>query len=190
MLGVNPRTIRAYHDDAAQGAQDEGHWKMTFQKKEEPLPIRGRRHHPERSSTLMRFPMRSDGYIHGYPHGHVHGHPHGDAHQIEGKQARRFMYMNRTQHLQRPSAQEQQPECRGKSRKAGVASDVIVATITRPAMRTALLGRPRPHGRLRLQTARAACATTVFHLCARGVTLVSTLLWRCCFGDLRAAARA
>lgn len=32
---------------------------MTFQKKEEPLPIRGRRHHPERSSTLMRFPMRS-----------------------------------------------------------------------------------------------------------------------------------
>ena len=26
---------------------------MTFQKKEEPLPIRGRRHHPERSSTLM-----------------------------------------------------------------------------------------------------------------------------------------
>ena len=34
---------------------------MTFQKKEEPLPIRGRRHHPERSSTLMRFPMRSYG---------------------------------------------------------------------------------------------------------------------------------
>ena len=94
--------------------------KMTFQKKEEPLPIRGRRHHPERSSTLMRFPMRSYGYVHGYPHGHVHrhphgyvhGHPHGDAHQIEGKQARRFMYMNRTQHLPRPSAQEQQPECR------------------------------------------------------------------------------
>ena len=28
---------------------------MTFQKKEEPLPIRGRRHHPERSSTLMRL---------------------------------------------------------------------------------------------------------------------------------------
>ena len=43
---------------------------MTFQKKEEPLPIRGRRHHPERSSTLMRFPMRSYGYIHGHPHGH------------------------------------------------------------------------------------------------------------------------
>ena len=37
---------------------------------------------------------------------------HGDAHQIEGKQARRFMYMNRTQHLPRPAAQEQQPECR------------------------------------------------------------------------------
>ena len=43
------------------------------------------------------------------------------------------MYMNRTQHLQRPSALEQQPECRKpmtgnaprKSRKAGVASDVI-----------------------------------------------------------------
>ena len=77
---------------------------MTFQKKEEPLPIRGRRHHPERSSTLMRFPMRSYGYIHGHPHGHVHrhphgyvhghphgyvhGHPHGDAHQIEGKRDR------------------------------------------------------------------------------------------------------
>ena len=127
---------------------------MTFQKKEEPLPIRGRRHHPERSSTLMRFPMRSYGYVHGYPHGHVHrhphgyvhghphgdahGHPHGDAHQIEGKQARRFMYMNRTQHLQRPSALEQQPECRRpmtgnaprKSRKAGVASDVIGYPIT------------------------------------------------------------
>ena len=69
---------------------------MTFQKKEEPLPIRGRRHHPERSSTLMRFPMRSYGYVHGHPHGHVHGHPHGyvhghphgDAHQIEGKRDR------------------------------------------------------------------------------------------------------
>ena len=52
------------------------------------------------------------GHVYGHPHGYVHGHPHGDAHQIEGKQARRFMYMNRTQHLQRPSAQEQQPECR------------------------------------------------------------------------------
>ena len=30
---------------------------MTFQKKEEPLPIRGRRHHPERSSTLMDIHM-------------------------------------------------------------------------------------------------------------------------------------
>ena len=47
-------------------------------------------------STLMRFPMRSDGYIHGYPHVDAHGYPHVDAHQIEGKQARRFMYMNRT----------------------------------------------------------------------------------------------
>lgn len=48
------------------------------------------------------------------------------------------MYMNRTQHLQRPSALEQQPECRRpmtgnaprKSRKAGVASDVISWNIT------------------------------------------------------------
>ena len=77
---------------------------MTFQKKEEPLPIRGRRHHPERSSTLMRFPMRSYGYIHGHPHGYIH--------QIEGKQARRFMYMNRARSLPRPTALKQQPECR------------------------------------------------------------------------------
>ena len=134
----------------------------------------------------------------GYLDGHLDGHPHGDAHQIEGKQARRFMYMNRTQHLQRPSALEQQPECRRpmtgnaprKSRKAGVASDVNVYTFARFAVRIGLPGRPVPHGRRSLQTARAACATTVFHLCDRGVTLVSTLLWRCCFGDLRAAARA
>ena len=113
------------NDDAAQGAQDEGCGKMTFQKKEEPLPIRGRRHHPERSSTLMRFPMRSYGYVHGHPHGHVyghphgyvHGHPHGDAHQIEGKQARRFMYMNRARSLPRPTALKQQPECRRPMRK-------------------------------------------------------------------------
>ena len=78
----------------------------------------------------------------------------------------------------------------GRSSKAGVASDVIGYPITRFAVRIGLPGRPVPHGRLRLQTARAACATTVFHLCDRGVTLVSTLLWRCCFGDLRAAARA
>lgn len=39
---------------------------------------------------------------------------------------------------------------------AGVASDVIVATITRFAVRIGLTGRPVPHGRLRLQTARAA----------------------------------
>ena len=85
--------------------------------------------------------------------------------------------------------------CRAKSLPIneidmGVASDVNVYTFTRFAPRIGLLGRPRPHGRLRLQTARAACATTVFHLCDRGVTLVSTLFWRCCFGDLRAAARA
>ena len=117
---LSPLTDASIRDDAAQGAQDEGHWKMTFQKKEEPLPIRGRRRHPERSSTLMRFPMRSDGYIHGYPHvdahgyPHVdaHGYPHVDAHQIEGKQARRFMYMNRARSLPRPAALEQQPECR------------------------------------------------------------------------------
>ena len=145
-------------------------------------------------TSPWRCPWTPYGYLDGY----LDGHPHGDAHQIEGKQARRFMYMNRTQHLQRPSALEQQPECRRpmtgnaprKSRKAGVASDVIVATITRFAVRIGLPGRPRPHGRLRLQTAHTACATTVFHLCDRGVTLVSTLLWRCCFGDLRAAARA
>ena len=72
----------------------------------------------------------------------------------------------------------------------GVASDVNVYTFARFAVRIGLPGRPVPHGRRSLQTARAACATTVFHLCDRGVTLVSTLLWRCCFGDLRAAARA
>ncbi len=101
---------------------------MTFQKKEEPLSIRGRRHGPEQSSTLMRFPMRSYGYVHGYPHGHVHN-IHMDmfmdihmdmsmdihmenAQQIEGKQARRFMYMNRARSLPRPTALKQQPECR------------------------------------------------------------------------------
>ena len=119
-LPAHGREHPRQRDDAAQGAQDEGCGKMTFQKKEEPLPIRGRRHHPERSSTLMRFPMRSYGYVHGHPHGHVHrhphgyvhGHPHGDAHQIEGKQARRFMYMNRARSLPRPTALKQQPECR------------------------------------------------------------------------------
>ena len=30
----------------------------------------------------------------------------------EGKQARRFMYMNRARSLPRPAALEQQPECR------------------------------------------------------------------------------
>ena len=38
--------------------------------------------------------------------------PYGYAHQIEGKQARRFMYMNRARSLPRPAALEQQPECR------------------------------------------------------------------------------
>ena len=52
------------------------------------------------------------GHVHRHPHGYVHGHPHGDAHQIEGKQARRFMYMNRARSLPRPAALEQQPECR------------------------------------------------------------------------------
>ena len=83
-------------------------------------------------------PWTSPWTPYGYLDGHLHGHPHGDAHQIEGKQARRFMYMNRTQHLQRPSVLEQQPECRRpmtgnaprKSRKAGVASDVIGYPIT------------------------------------------------------------
>ena len=45
----------------------------------------------------------------------------------------------------------------------GVASDVIVATITRNAPRFDLPGRPVPHSRLRLQTARAAQQTTRFH---------------------------
>ena len=46
------------------------------------------------------------------PYGYLDGYLHGYAHQIEGKQARRFMYMNRARSLQRPSALEQQPECR------------------------------------------------------------------------------
>ena len=48
----------------------------------------------------------------GHLHGYLDGHPHGYAHQIEGKQARRFMYMNRARSLPRPAALEQQPECR------------------------------------------------------------------------------
>ena len=41
----------------------------------------------------------------------------------------------------------------------GVASDANVYTFTRFAVRTDLLGRPRPHSRLRLQTAHAATKT-------------------------------
>ena len=41
----------------------------------------------------------------------------------------------------------------------GVASDVIVATITRNALRFGLPGRPVPHGRRSLQTAHAASQT-------------------------------
>lgn len=43
----------------------------------------------------------------------------------------------------------------------GVASDANVATFARNARRFALLGRPRPHSRLRLQTAHAATQTTL-----------------------------
>lgn len=35
----------------------------------------------------------------------------------EGKQARRFMYMNRARSLPRPTALKQQPECRRPMRK-------------------------------------------------------------------------
>lgn len=37
--------------------------------------------------------------------------------KIEGKQARRFMYMNRARSLPRPTALKQQPECRRPMRK-------------------------------------------------------------------------
>lgn len=64
--------------------------------------------------------------------------------------------------------------CRAKSlpiheMDMGAASDVIVATITRPAVRTGLLGRPRPHGRRSLQTAHAASRTASFHTSLGGV---------------------
>ena len=54
--------------------------------------------------------------------------------------------------------------CRAKSLPIneidmGVASDVIVATITRNALRFGLPGRPVPHGRRSLQTAHAASQT-------------------------------
>ena len=51
----------------------------------------------------------------------------------------------------------------------GVASDVIVATITRFAVRIGLPGRPVPHGRQSLQTARAASQKTQLRTSKRGV---------------------
>ena len=64
--------------------------------------------------------------------------------------------------------------CRAKSlpiheMDMGAASDVIVATITRPAVRADLLGRPRPHGRQSLQTAHAATKTSHLHVSLGGV---------------------
>ncbi|KEF27894.1 hypothetical protein AW18_09940 [Bifidobacterium pseudocatenulatum IPLA36007] len=50
----------------------------------------------------------------------------------------------------------------------GVASDVIVATITRFAMRIGLPGRPMPHSRRSLQTARAASQKTQLRTSKRG----------------------
>lgn len=50
----------------------------------------------------------------------------------------------------------------------GVASDVIVATITRNALRFGLLGRPRPHGRRSLRTAHAASQETRLRTSRRG----------------------
>ena len=54
--------------------------------------------------------------------------------------------------------------CRAKSlpiheMDLGAARDVIVATITRFAVRIGLPGRPVPHGRQSLQTAHAASQT-------------------------------
>lgn len=51
----------------------------------------------------------------------------------------------------------------------GVASDVIVATITRFAVRIGLPGRPVPHSRQSLQTAHAASQKTQLHTSKRGV---------------------
>lgn len=63
--------------------------------------------------------------------------------------------------------------CRAKSLPIneidmGVASDVIVATITRFAVRIGLPGRPVPHGRQSLQTAHAASQKTQLHTSKRG----------------------
>ena len=41
----------------------------------------------------------------------------------------------------------------------GIASDANVRTFARPAVRADLSGRPEPHGRRSLQTARAASRT-------------------------------
>ena len=51
----------------------------------------------------------------------------------------------------------------------GVASDVIVATITRFAVRIGLPGRPVPHGRQSLQTAHTASQKTQLRTSQRGV---------------------
>ena len=51
----------------------------------------------------------------------------------------------------------------------GVASDVIVATITRFAVRIGLPGRPVPHSRQSLQTAHAASQKTQLRTSKRGV---------------------
>ena len=64
--------------------------------------------------------------------------------------------------------------CRAKSlpiheMDMGAASDVIVATITRFAVRIGLPGRPVPHGRRSLQTARAASQKTQLRTSKRGV---------------------
>lgn len=63
--------------------------------------------------------------------------------------------------------------CRAKSlpiheMDMGAASDVIVATITRPAVRTGLPGRPVPHGRRSLRTAHAASQETRLRTSRRG----------------------
>lgn len=64
--------------------------------------------------------------------------------------------------------------CRAKSlpiheMDMGAASDVIVATITRFAVRIGLPGRPVPHSRQSLQTARAASQKTQLRTSKRGV---------------------
>ena len=64
--------------------------------------------------------------------------------------------------------------CRAKSLPIneidmGAASDVIVATITRFAVRIGLPGRPVPHSQQSLQTARAASQKTQLRTSKRGV---------------------